>query len=381
MNVQNWLRKYRLAPRSEGLSGSRLNKARILCRFFKWLQVVKDLEISPSELLDRQLKMRQSSSVADRQWLLRLVLEHSRDNPNFRDYADMRKYGIFDTIKNFCDYHEVPLTTAKGIFGKKRKIKNHRKQITLSDAKKILGSMSQRNRTICFLVLQSGMEIGAVLNKFNYMWHSQVKRQLDMGCNRLKIEFDERKANGTWYFTYVGRDGIHELRMWLEERQRIIQKLIGSGKKLDHAIVDGEPIFITSRGTALSENQFLRQFSRKMKGKVTTHMFRKLFKSEASVPDRAINRNVVEFFMGHAEAANGLDATGGTYDKNPEIREDVIEQEYAKLEPYLNIYSGLQPEPLTEEDKDWMQFSNALRDRLQNSEEKREKFLRFLDKL
>ena len=65
---------------------------------------------------------------------------------------------------------------------------------------------------------------------------------------------------------------------------------------------------------------------------------RKLFKTEASIPERGIDRNVVEFWLGHV---NALDSMGGVYDKTPEIHEDVIEKEYAKLEPYINIYSGV----------------------------------------
>lgn len=38
---------------------------------------------------------------------------------------------------------------------------------------------------------------------------------------------------------------------------------------------------------------------------------------------------------------NALDRMGGVYDRTPEIHEDVIEKEYAKLEPYINIYSGV----------------------------------------
>jgi len=30
---------------------------------------------------------------------------------------------------------------------------------------------------------------------------------------------------------------------------------------------------------------------------------------------------------------------GGTYDKAPWVYPDVVEKEYAKLEPYINIYS------------------------------------------
>jgi len=310
--VKRWIGKYRLAARrGGGLSGSRLNKARILCRFFKWLRVRKDLDLTPQELLNVQLEKRQSTSVQDRQWLLGLVLEHSRDNPAFMNYADMRKYDIFMTVKSFCDYHEVVLTTAKGVFGRKRKKKNHRKQMALSGAKKILGKMNQRDRAICLIMLQSGMSVGTVLNDLNYMWHNQVKPQLDAGCQRLKIEFDERKGNGTWYFTYISRDGIQELRKWLEERKRIVEDALADGRAVSKAIVEGEPIFITSSATPLRSHRWGEQFSRRWSPKTTTHMFRKLFKSEASVPDRGINRSYVEFWMGHSGGATLLDVTGG----------------------------------------------------------------------
>lgn len=382
--VASWLKKFTLAPRNvKRISGSRLNKARILCRFFKWLRV-RGIVLSPQELLDLQLKKRQSSSVQDRQWLLRLVLAHTRDNPDFERYADMRKYDFFVTVKSFCDYHEVVLTTAKGVFGRKRKKKNHRKQITTSDAKKFLGHVSQRDRTICIMSLQGGLEIGAILNKFSYMWHSQVKPQLDAGCERMKIEFEERKANDTWYFTYISRDAIHELKKWLQERKRIVETAVADGKNISKEILEGEPIFITSRATPLTEDYFVSQFSKKMKGKVTTHMFRKLFKSEASVPDRGIDRNYVEFWMGRAEAANRLnpmDATGGTYDRTPEIYEKTHEKEYAKLEPYVNIYSGIQRRPLSEEDRVWMKFTDALRETLESDPDKMDALVKFVKDL
>lgn len=46
----------------------------------------------------------------------------------------------------------------------------------------------------------------------------------------------------------------------------------------------------------------------------------------------------MEFWLGHV---NALDSMGGVYDRTPEIHEDVIEKEYAKLKPYINIYSGV----------------------------------------
>lgn len=335
-SVAGWAKRFVCGPRG-GFSGSRLDKAQALCRFFKWLRLVKDITLSPEELLDRQIEMRGSSSVRDRQWLLGLVLEHTRDNPDFKDYCDMRKYAILNIIKGFCDFHEVPLTTAKNVYGRKRKKKNYRKQISLKETKELLGGINQRDRTIFLIMLQSGMEIGAVLNKFNYMWHTQIKLQLAMGCKRLKIDFDGRKGLDNRYFTYISTDAIHELKKWLKERERILETLLKEGKEVDRATMMGEPIFITKTGKPLREDRFASQISRKFKRRITSHMFRKLFKTEASIPERAVDRSVIEFFMGHI---NGIDAVGGEYDKTPELHEEIFEREYAKLEPYINIYSS-----------------------------------------
>lgn len=335
--VRVWCRKFRCAPRGDRLSGSRLEKARVLCRFFKWLRVKEGVVLSPSDLLKRHRRLRRSDEIEDTQWLLNLVLRHTQYNTDFADYADRSKYGIFTIIKSFVERYEIPLTTAKGIYGKCRRKKNHRKQITPSKAKKLLGTMSQRNRAISLIQWQSGMEIGAVLNKFSYMWHSQVKPQLNQNCERMKIEFDERKANGSWYFTYISRDAIHELRKWLQIRKRIIEELLAKGKKLEESILDGEPIFITKSGRALQSNNYLRQFYDKMKGKVVTHMFRILFETQAKVPELGVDREYIKFWMGHAPQQ---DQVGGTYDRNPEIDDGISEREYAKVEPYINIYSS-----------------------------------------
>ena len=331
------MKRIRLRDDGERLSGSRENKARCLCRFMKWLRIEKNINLSPLELLNYHSKMRKSERIEDRRWLVNLVLEHTRDNPDFEEYADRRKYEIFQSIKNFCDFHEVVLTTAKNIFGKKIPKKNHLRQVGLREVKDFLVRLNQRERTICMLQLHSGMELGAVLHKFSYMWHSQVKPQLDNGCERMKIEFDERKANGKWYFTYISRDAIHELKKWLVERKKIVETLLNKGEELDETIIEGEPIFITSRGHPLREGQYSDTIKRKSGGKITSHMFRKLFECEAKVPDRGIALEYVKFFMGHVPQ---MDEAGGIYDRNMEIREEIFEKEYEKLELYLNIFSG-----------------------------------------
>ena len=382
--VANWLKKYSVDPRSKKkISGTRLHKSRRLCRFFKWLKAEKKIDLSPGELLNYQNDLRQNGDITEKRWLLNLVLEHTRDNTRFENLDDETKYDIFTTIKAFCTDYEVPLTLARNVYGgKRRRRKNFRKQLTSFEAKRLLGEMNQRDRAIHLIQIQSGMSIGDVLDKFNYMWFSQVKPQLDVGYERLRIEFDERKANGTWYYTFISRDGIQELRKWLKEREKIVEEALTSGSEVSKEIIEGDPIFITFRATPLKRAHYTSQFNKKTGGKVTTHMFRKLFKSEASVPDRGINRNYVEFWMGHIGGANlssRLDATGGVYDRTPEIYEKTHEKEYAKLEPYVNIYSGVQQYPVTPLDEEWMQFSSTLREVLQESPDKREKLLKLLE--
>lgn len=384
--VENWLRKYSVDPLSrKKISGSRMGKARRLCRFFKWLKVEKKIDLSPRELLNYQNDLRQNGDVTEKRWLLNLVLDHTRDNARFENLDDETKYEIFTTVKAFCTDHEVPLTLARNVYGgKRRRRKNFRKQLTSFEAKRLLGEMNQRDRAIHLIQIQSGMSIGDVLNKFSYLWHSQVKPQLNEGIEPLKIEFDERKGNGKWYYTFISRDGIQELRKWLKEREKIVEEVLTSGREVSKEIIEGEPIFITFRATPLKRAHYTSQFNKKMGGRIVTHMFRKLFKSEASVPDRGISRNYVEFWMGHGEGVNPLnplDATGGVYDRTPEIYERTHVEEYSKLEHYINIYSGGVQEPLTEEEKEWTRFSGQLRESLEEDPEKQKKFLQFLKNL
>jgi len=80
----------------------------------------------------------------------------------------------------------------------------------------------------------------------------------------------------------------------------------------------------------------------------TTHMLRKLFKTESRPPERGIDQDIIEFMMGHKA---GLDAVGGVYDRTPELYAGVIEREYEKLEPHLNIFSQEKPQTELERKK------------------------------
>ena len=317
-------------------------KAVGLCRFFRWLKVVKGLEFSPKEFLNLHLRNRGGNSIDDRRWALKLALEYSRDNPDLRDKALQYKYSAwFLPVKMFCDYHEAPLTSTNGFFKKRGRRKYVDKPFTVDFVKRVLGVLNQRDRAVCMVQLQSGQSIRQVLVDVN-MQPKYIISEIKAGKERIRLDFRERKGNGFPYFTFISRDAIQELRKWLPIREQRLKQL---------GIQGCEWLFITKSGKPLTPKQFHTNFRNTLirhklyKGplSVRSHGFRKFFEQEASPPERGISKSYISFMMGHA-TGNGLDhkldVVGGVYDHAPRVYAKVVEKEYAKLEPYINIYSG-----------------------------------------
>jgi integrase len=318
-----------------------VEKAVGLARFFRWLQVVKGLKLTPEEFLDTHLQKRSGNSVEGRRWALRLALEYSRDNPDLKGKAANYVYAAFFLpVKLFCDYHEAPLTTVKGFFPKRGRRKYQDKPFTVDFVKQAIGVLSQRDRTICMIQLQSGQAIKQVLIDINQQC-KRIFREIDQGAERIRFDFRERKGNGFAYYTYISRDAIQEIRKWRPIREQIIKN---TGK-------DSEYLFITDTGKPLPCKQFhnalrlawTRHKLRTGPLSVRSHGFRKFFEQESSPPERGISKSYITFMMGHS-SGNGedhkLDVVGGVYDHAPQVYPDAVEKEYEKLEPYLNIYSS-----------------------------------------
>jgi hypothetical protein len=163
---------------------------------------------------------------------------------------------------------------------------------------------------------------------------NEVQGALKGNAHRFRIDVDQRKGNGFSYFTFISVDALQELRKWFATRQGIVNNVEEAS----------EAIFIKNNGGVFDIDDFEGNFSyhvRKNKLKdgpwsLSSHMFRKLFKTESRPPERNVDQDCVEFMMGHL---SGIQSVGGIYDRTPELYVDVIEREYAKLEPYLNIYS------------------------------------------
>jgi hypothetical protein len=337
--------------------GSFWDYARTLAMFFRWLRVVEGLELSPEMFLNEHVRRRNMVEVRDRGWASRLVIMFCRDNPDFAGCAETYRHSLFNVLKQFFAYHGADLSNSH-VWNGRRLPKFNLEQLSVETAKKYLGLLGQREKTICLVMLQSGMSIGDVLNKFNYQL-KHVQEDLANGANRIRVDFDERKRNNFQYFTFIGADGCQELRVWLKTREQWLREI---GRSSD-------AVFITRKGTVLTRQKFECIFYQKIcrlglhknAFSFRSHMFRRMFKTESSPPERGINSDYVEFMMGHR---GGVHSVGGPYDRTPELYADVVEKEFAKLEPWLNIYTGRHstPEDIPLSEGDWNNLKNLLED-------------------
>jgi integrase len=320
-------------------------KAVGLCRFFRWLQVARDINVSPLQFLNLHLQKKTSMDVEERRWALKLALDHSRDNSDLKGKAQNYKYGsFFLPVKMFCDALEAPLTTREGLFKKRGKRKYQDALYTVDFVKKILGLMSQRNRTVSLVQLQSGQAIKQVLVDINGE-AKRVFREIDYGAQRIRFDFPERKGNNFAYFSFISRDAIQEIRKWRPIREAILGKLG----------IDSPYLFITEKGKPLTRKHYhteqrlmyIRKGVYKGPLSIRGQCLRKFFEQEASPPERGISKAYITFMLGHSsgkdlsgnQTNHPLDVLGGTYDPAAKVYPNAVEKEYQKLEPHLNIYS------------------------------------------
>jgi integrase len=328
-----------------------------LAKFFRWLKIVKGLDLLPNEFLNMVLQKRSAKTVENRQWAVSLVLEFSRDNPDLKECGMQYRYSAFFLpVKLFCDSNEVTLTSKNGFFQKRSRRKYQQKPYTAEIVKKILGCLNQRGRAICMTQLQSGQGIKQVLVDISMMGE-YVFREIDAGKKRIRVDFPERKGNGFAYFSFLGNDAIDEIQKWRVIRDEWLESL---GKKSPY-------LFIERDGGIFERKYFHNEFRLAMikhgiqagPYSIPRHGFRKFFEQEASPPERGISKSYVSFMMGHSNGTgqdHKLDVVGGVYDHAPEVYPGVVEKEYAKLESYLNIYTGRTEGNVSNEDREVLEL-------------------------
>lgn len=353
--VASWLGRYKASP------ATFLKYSRGLTMFFKWLREVKTLKLSPEEFLDTLAAKRASPRPSERCWGKALLLEFSRDNPDLASASDSTKLTSYIVpLKRFCADNEVELSSEQSLVGTvKRKFSEP--AFTVALAKKVLGVMSQRERAICMIMLQSGQSISQVLLDVNKQGE-YVIHEIELGKERIRLDFPERKGNNFPYHSFIGHDAITEIKKWLPIREGFLRRLKMESKLL----------LITENGKLYNPHMFLSEYTRKLQRhglwtgplSVRSHMFRKIFETEASPPDRGVDKLYVKFMTGHSSGTDVIkrqDMPGGIYDNAPRVYLDVVEREYEKLEPYLNIFTGKHSiEELPISEAEWQDLNDLL---------------------
>jgi len=336
--VAGWLGRYKGTPATFA------KYSRGLCMFFKWLREVKGLKLSPVEFLDVLASKRASAKPSERCWGKSLVLQFSRDNPDLEGKADSTMLTSYIVpVKRFCADNEVELTSEQSLMGVVRR-KWSEPAYTVELARKVLGALSQRDRAVCMIMLQAGQSISQVLVDVSKQGEHVIE-QINMGKERIRLDFAERKGNNFPYHSFISRDAITEIKKWLAIRQFWLERWKKESKFL----------FITETCAMYRPALFLSEYTRTLQRhglwngplSVRSHMFRKIFETEASPPDRGVAKEYVKFMMGHSsgtEVIKRQDMPGGVYDNAPRIYLDVVEREYEKLEPFINIYTGRRAE-------------------------------------
>lgn len=332
--VGDWLGKFRDSPATYS------KYSRGLCMFFKWLRKVKGLDLSPEQFLDLLATKRASDRPSERCWGKSLIVQFSRDNPDLAKASDSTKLTSYMVpVKRFSADNEVELCSEQSLMGVVKR-KYSEPAYTVELARKVLGVLNQRDRAVCMCMLQSGQSIRQVLVDVN-LQSNYVLGEIAKGKERVRIDFKERKGNNFPYHSFISTDAITEIKKWLPVREGIIEQ---TGKGSDF-------LFITENGTVLAPKMFLIEYVHTMQRhglwtgplSVRSHMFRKIFETEGSPPDRGISKEYLLFMMGHSsgtEVVKRQDMPGGVYDNAPKIYLDVVEREYCKLEPFINVYSG-----------------------------------------
>jgi len=240
------------------------------------------------------------------------------------------------TIRAFYKFHDFPLHSAqlKRVEGK-TKTKNKAVRLTKKKMAQLYNSTpSKRNKALMLFLYQTGQGREQI-SKLNF---GDVAEELKEGKSPLMIDYGGRKGHANDYCTFLGADGIHALKEYLEERA---EKLgLESWKEIDY----DAPLFAKRNGedrlTQGAISEILKYVARntdvvsdeKMEyadmNPIRPHAFRHNFRTKL----KNINAANTEYMMGHDLGIEGVYELNGIEDK-----EDLREFYAENFEPKLSI--------------------------------------------
>lgn len=378
--VKEWIQE--LERRSKASAKTRFSH---LFRYFMWLKNNKGIA-SARQLLDHFKQLEKGKEYEHNDWAKEYLLneENRKKSLSWRE-------GAVAAIRGFYRFNRCPLPSetidlrVREVDAQKLREKASLKTMTLEDFKKLIGPAKIREKSMLLTMLQSGMGVGELVHQFNVCTcdpeyvkkhghicvNANVLRQLRQGKHPIKIHpliAFKRHGNDTkrTYFTFLGKDAIETIRQYLVFRKNLVLenvKLLKSlenkrekgqtlqkweknriknlKKKLQDITTEcreGEPIYITNALNPIKEHSIqmsvsvLKKQSGLLDRKFTPHICRDIFKTECD--HAGVKDNISEFWIRHA-----LDKYG--YNQLDKMHPEDFEREYAKVEPVLNVLSGV----------------------------------------
>jgi hypothetical protein len=269
------------------------------------------------------------------------LVEWQRAHPGSYDLLDLvqqyivRKEGTYGyklkcygCLRSFFLHNrcELPRDKAFRIVGTRPSVMG---RLTVDEFRQVLAASNTLYRAIFLCMLQGGMGVEELLN-FDGSGLESARRQIDGRSYPLRVELPGRKKlkNVKPYFTYLGRDAVDALKLWLEVRP------VAAGKRVFCTQFDN-PIRYNSmqmywldklEGLGLIKRPHDRNPSNRY-GK-NLHEIRDLFKTRWRIS--GVDIELGDYFMGH-----DIDSLG--YDKSPRDYPDFYREGYERAESWLNV--------------------------------------------
>ena len=295
--------------------------------FIPWLRWLEEnggdfARLSPDELVAWQRGNPSSYELVD------LLQAHVRGLSG--RYRMSSLVQVRTVIRSFFLYNRVELPRDKK-FRPRSEVPKVVGTLVWGEVVRMVRSSNPMYRAVFLCMFQGGMDVDGLL-RWSDGGLESVRGQLEGGRHPLRIDLPGRKRNKNVkpFYTFLGRDAVDSLKIWLRKRPRV-----------DHG-----SIFVTQFGTPLSESSLRRYWLLRLErlglierrgdgnrgnryGK-NLHEMRDVFRSRWRPSGCDIE--IAEFFMGH-----DLDKLG--YDKSPWHYPDWFEEQYLTAEPWLNILS------------------------------------------
>ena len=121
------------------------------------------------------------------------------------------------TVKSFFKYNDLPLGHVPNV---RKRILYHNRDITREEVNLILDASRPRERAFYTMMAQSGLRPATICS----LRYRHIKEDFENGAIPCKIDIPEEIAKGKYhsYFTFIGQEGVHYLRAYLNTRPRIV---------------------------------------------------------------------------------------------------------------------------------------------------------------